>query len=61
MSSNIQRLGAALSDRMKRTAGAAVPTCLELGAITANLSLVTGWAAGAYPPGGISGEHHPGQ
>lgn len=41
MSSNIQRLGAALSDRMKRTAGAAVPTCLELGAITANLSLVT--------------------
>ena len=41
MSSNIQRLGAALSDRMKRTAGAAVPTCLELGTITANLSLVT--------------------
>lgn len=51
MSSNIQRLGAALSDRMKRTAGAAVPTCLELGAITANLSLVTDGLRVSIPRG----------
>lgn len=41
MSSNMQRLGATLSDRMKKTSAAAVPTTLELGTIGSNLSLTT--------------------
>lgn len=39
MSSNMQRLGAVLSDRMKRTAGAAARPTIELGVINSNLSL----------------------
>lgn len=41
MSSNMQRLGATLADRMKKTSAAAVPTTLELGTIGSNLSLTT--------------------
>lgn len=41
MSSNMQRLGATLSDRMKKTSAAAIPTTLELGTIGSNLSLTT--------------------
>lgn len=41
MSDNIQKLGDILTTRMKRTAGAAVPTALELGVINRNLSLTT--------------------
>lgn len=41
MKSNIQRLGDTITDRMKKTAGASVPTVLELGVINANLSLTT--------------------
>lgn len=39
MSSNVQRLGATLAGRMKKTASAAVPTILELGIINGNMSL----------------------
>ena len=41
MSSNIQRLGETLDGRMKKAAGAAVPTSIELGVINSNLSLTT--------------------
>lgn len=41
MSSNMQRLGATLADRMKKTSAAAVPMSLELGTIGSNLSLTT--------------------
>lgn len=39
MSSNMERLGNVLVDRMKRTSRAAVPMGAELGTINANLSL----------------------
>lgn len=39
MGKNLQRLGAGLAERMKHTAGAAVPVVAELGTITRNLSL----------------------
>lgn len=39
MSSHIQKLGAELASRMKRTANAAVPIIAELGTINQNLSL----------------------
>ena len=39
MGKNLQRLGTGLADRMKKTAGAAVPVFAELGTITQNLSL----------------------
>lgn len=39
MSNNLQRLGAELASRMKKTAGAAVPVTVELGTINQNLSL----------------------
>ena len=41
MASNIQSLGDTLSGRMKKTAGAAVPTTIELGTINGNVSLST--------------------
>lgn len=41
MSSNIQRLGETIDGRMKKAAGAAVPTSIELGVINSNLSLTT--------------------
>lgn len=39
MANNFQRLGDVLSGRMKRTSDAAVPICLELGTVNANLSI----------------------
>lgn len=41
MSSNMQRLGETLSNRMKKTSAAAIPTSVELGTIGSNLSLIT--------------------
>lgn len=41
MSKNFQRLGATLSNRMKRTADGAVPTSIELGVVNSNLSITT--------------------
>lgn len=41
MSKNFQRLGATLSNRMKRTADGAVPTTIELGVVNSNLSITT--------------------
>lgn len=41
MRSNLERLGATLDGRMKKTSGAAVPTTIELGVINDNLSLTT--------------------
>lgn len=41
MSSNMQRLGSTLTDRMKKTSSAAIPTTIELGTINSNLSLTT--------------------
>lgn len=41
MGTNMQRLGATLSNRMKKTANGAVPTTIELGVVNANLSITT--------------------
>lgn len=51
MSKNTQRLGSVLSRRMKATAGAAVPTTMELGRIGGNLSLTTDSLRAAIPRG----------
>ena len=51
MSSNIQRLGDTLSNRMKKTANSAVPTTLELGNIRGNLSLTTDSLPAMIPKG----------
>lgn len=51
MNNNLQRLGDTLATRMKKTAGAAVPTTLELGTITGNLSLTTDSLRSAIPKG----------
>lgn len=39
MSKNLQRLGEKLSERMRKTAGAAVPVTVELGTIKSNMAL----------------------
>ena len=51
MSKNTQRLGATLSNRMKRTANGAVPTTIELGIVNANLSITTDSLQAAIPKG----------
>ena len=51
MGKNIQRLGDTLANRMKRTAGAAIPTALELGTINSNLSLTTDSLKTSIPKG----------
>ena len=51
MSKNTQRLSAALSNRMKRTAKGATRTTIELGIINANLSLTTDSLQVAIPKG----------
>ena len=51
MSKNSQRLGAILSNRMKKTANGAVPTTLELGVVNANLSITTDGLQAAIPKG----------
>ena len=40
MSSNIQRLGSVLANRMKQTSAAAVPTTIEMGTINGSLGLI---------------------
>lgn len=51
MSKNMQRLGATLSNRMKRTADGAVPTAIELGVVNSNLSITTDSLKAAIPKG----------
>lgn len=51
MSSNIQRLGETIDGRMKKAAGAAVPTSIELGVINSNLSLTTDSLKAQIPRG----------
>lgn len=51
MSKNMQRLGATLSNRMKRTAAGAVPTTIELGIVNSNLSITTDSLQAAIPAG----------
>lgn len=51
MSKNMQRLGATLSNRMKRTANGAVPTTIELGIVNSNLSITTDSLQEAIPKG----------
>lgn len=51
MSKNMQRLGATLSNRMKRTADGAVPTTIELGVVNDNLSITTDSLQAAIPKG----------
>lgn len=51
MSKNSQRLGATLSNRMKRTADGAVPTSIELGVVNSNLSITTDSLKAAIPKG----------
>lgn len=48
---NLERLGATLDGRMKRTSGAAVPTFTELGLINENMSLTTDSLKSAIPKG----------
>ncbi len=50
MSSNMQRLGNALTNRMRRTANAAVPTTIELGVINGDMSLTTDTLNGNIDP-----------
>lgn len=51
MKNNIQKLGEVLADRMKKTAGAAVPTMIELGTIGSNLALITDSLQATIPRG----------
>lgn len=51
MSSNMQRLGTTLSNRMKQTSNAAVPTTIELGKVNANLSITTDGLRTPIPKG----------
>ena len=51
MSKNMQRLGATLSNRMKKTANGAVPTTIELGVVNSNLSITTDSLQAAIPKG----------
>ena len=51
MGDNIQKLGNVLSDRMKRSSAAAIPTTIELGVINANLSLTTDSLKAEIPKG----------
>lgn len=51
MSKNSQRLGATLSNRMKRTADGAVPTTIELGVVNSNLSITTDGLKAPIPKG----------
>ena len=51
MSKNMQRLGATLSSRMKKTADGAVPTTIELGIVNSNLSITTDSLQAAIPKG----------
>lgn len=49
MGSNIDRLGIGLSNRMKKSAGAAVPVVLELGIVNGDLSISTDSLSNAIP------------
>lgn len=51
MSSNMQRLGETLANRMKKTSAAAVPMTIELGRIGNNQSLMTDSLRTAIPKG----------
>ena len=51
MSKNMQRLGATLANRMKKTANGAVPTTIELGTVHANLSISTDSLRAVIPKG----------
>lgn len=51
MSTNMQRYGEVLSERMKKTSGAAVRTTTELGTINGNLSLSTDSLPDPIPKG----------
>lgn len=51
MGGNIQKLGNVLSDRMKKSSAAAVPTTLELGVINNDFSLTTDSLKVAIPKG----------
>ena len=51
MSKNMQRLGATLANRMKKTADGAVPVTLELGTVHANLSISTDGLQAVIPKG----------
>ena len=51
MSKNSQRLGAALSNRMKKTADGAVPTTIELGVVNSNFSITTDSLQAEIPKG----------
>lgn len=51
MSSNMQKLGTTLLDRMRRTSKDAVPTTLELGTVNKNLSITTDGLQAEIPKG----------
>ena len=51
MSTNMQRLGSTLSNRMKKTADGAVPTTMELGVVNSNLSITTDSLQDPIPKG----------
>ena len=51
MSKNMQRFGATLSNRMKKTANGAVTTTIELGVVNSNLSITMDSLQAAIPKG----------
>ena len=51
MSKNTQRLGATLSNRMKKTANGAVTNTIELGVVNSNLSITMDSLQAAIPKG----------
>ena len=48
---NLERLGHTLDGRMKKTSGAAVQICVELGQINGNMSLTTDSLQSSIPKG----------
>ena len=51
MSTNIQRVAAVMSSRMKQTSHAAVPTTLELGTVQSHMSITTDSLQAVIPKG----------
>ena len=51
MSTNMQKLGTTLQNRMKKTSDAAVPMTMDLGIVNANMSITTDILKAAIPKG----------
>lgn len=51
MSTNIERFGSMMSDRMKQTSNAAIPTTIELGIVNGDLSITPDSLGAPIPQG----------